>query len=141
MIYLYSVEVEWLKDREGEARADGIPNLSVGAPPEFKGRDGVWSPEHLFVASLESCFMLTFLAVAEASKLEFVSFRSSAKGRLEKIDKYQITEVTLKPLLVLRSRDDSEKALRVLEKAERNCFISNSIKAAIKIEPEITVAE
>jgi organic hydroperoxide reductase OsmC/OhrA len=58
--------------------------LQIDAPPEFKGHDGVWTSEHLFVASVNTCFMTTFLAIAENSKLEIVSFKAGATGKLEK---------------------------------------------------------
>lgn len=66
--------------------------------------EGIWSPEHLFVAAIESCLMTTFLAVAENSKLEFVSFSSHATGKLDKVDgKFMMTEVLLRPTLVIKT--------------------------------------
>lgn len=137
--YFYSTEVEWIGERRGHLRAPVLPNLQVDAPPEFKGHDGVWTPEHLFVAAVNSCFMTTFLAIAENSKLEFVSFSADAKGRLEKPDGrgFMMTEVILRPKLVISHARDAERAGRILEKAERSCLISNSIKTATRIEPEI----
>lgn len=58
--YLYKTEVEWTGERHGELRAPALPNLKVDAPPEFKGHEGVWTPEHLFVGPVNSCFMTTF---------------------------------------------------------------------------------
>ena len=83
--YYYTTEVEWTGERHGDLSAPVLPKLKVDAPPEFKGHEGVWTPEHLFVASVNSCFMTTFLAIAENSKLEFVSFSADAKGKLEKV--------------------------------------------------------
>ena len=74
--YFYTTEVEWTGERHGDLRAPVLPDMEVDAPPEFKGHDGVWTPEHLFVAAVNSCFMTTFLAIAENSKLEFVSGRN-----------------------------------------------------------------
>jgi len=100
--YFYRTEVEWTGERHGDLRAPVLPNLQVDAPPEFKGHDGVWTPEHLFVASVNTCFMTTFLAIAENSKLEVVSFKADAKGKLEKLDGqgFMMTEITLHPKLV-----------------------------------------
>ena len=81
--YYYTTEVEWTGERYGDLSVPVLPSLKVDAPPEFKGHEGVWTPEHLFVASVNSCFMTTFLAIAENSKLEFVSFTADAKGKLE----------------------------------------------------------
>ena len=68
-VFYYETEIEWTKEKEGQICGSSLPAVTVGAPPEFKGREGVWSPEHLFVASLNTCFMLTFLAIAENSKV------------------------------------------------------------------------
>jgi organic hydroperoxide reductase OsmC/OhrA len=83
-VFYYETEVEWKNGKEGQIGGPGLPAVSVDAPPEFKGRDGLWSPEQLFVASLNTCYMLTFLAIAENSKVPVVSFSSTAKGKLRK---------------------------------------------------------
>ena len=138
-VFYYETEIEWTKEKEGQICGQGLPAVTVGTPPEFKGREGTWSPEHLFVASLNTCFMLTFLAIAENSKVTLFSFSSTAKGKLEKVpgSNYQITEIVVKPRVVIASVSDLGRMPRILEKAKENCFISNSIKSAIKIEPEV----
>ena len=139
--YFYETELEWTREKEGQIKGAALPALSVGAPPEFKGREGQWTPEHLFVASINTCFMLTLLAIAANSKLPLVSFSSLAKGKLEKVPEagagYQITEVVIKPRIVVASIEDLERIPRVLEKARENCFISKSIKSTVKVEPQI----
>ena len=82
--------------------------------------------------------MTTFPAVAENSRLEFVSLSSNAIGRLDKVDgKYMMTEVVLRPRLVIRNAELTDKAKRVLEMSEKACLISNSIKSKIVFEPEV----
>src|SRR5690242_5897958 len=92
----YSTDVEWTGARRGSLRAQSLPTLSVDAPPEFKGHEGTWTPEHLFVGAVNSCFMTTFVAIAENSKLDFVSFKTAADGKLEKLEGqgFQMTELT-----------------------------------------------
>jgi len=138
-VFYYETEIEWTKEKEGRIKGPTLPPVSVGPPPEFKGREGQWTPEHLFVASINTCFMLTFLAIAENSKLPLVSFSSTAKGRLEKVpvSSYRITEVVIKPRIVIASVEDLGRLPKVLEKAKENCFISNSIKSTVKLEPQI----
>lgn len=137
--YFYETEIEWKGERRGELRATNLPAIKIDAPPEFKGHEGVWTPEHLFVASVNACFMTTFVAIAENSKLEVVSLRSTAKGKLEKVEGvgYQITEVVIRPVVIVRSGHDVGRAARIMEKAEKNCLITNSVKSAIRLEPEI----
>ena len=140
--YFYQTEVEWTGDRHGDLRSPVLPELRVDAPPEFKGHDGVWTPEHLFVAAVNSCFMTTFLAIAENSKLEFVSFSAGAKGKLEKLDGqgFIMTEVVLRPKLLISHARDAERASRILEKAEKHCLIANSIKTETKLQSEVSFA-
>jgi len=137
--YFYETEVEWKGERGGYLRSSNLPALQVAAPPEFQGLEGVWTPEHLYVAAVNLCFMTTFLAIAQNSKLEFVSFCASARGKLEKVEGvgFQITEIILRPRVVIPSPRDLDRAARILEKAEKSCLISNSIKTKVKLEPEI----
>ncbi len=137
--YFYENEVEWRGNKELKLSGGKLPVIEAGAPPEFKGRDGNWSPEQLFVASLNSCYTLTLLAIAEFSKVGLASLSCAAKGKLEKVQgsRYQITEITLKPRVVLAAANDIARMPRILEKAKENCFVSNSIKSAINIEPEV----
>ena len=140
--YFYTTEVEWTGERHGDLRAPVLPRLLVDAPPEFKGHDGVWTPEHLFVASVNTCFMTTFLAIAENSKLEFVSFSADARGKLEKLEGrgFIMTEVVLRPKLLISHARDAARASRILEKAEKHCLISNSIKTETRLQPEVSFA-
>jgi peroxiredoxin-like protein len=137
--YFYETEIEWKGEKDLKLASGKLPVIEAGAPPEFKGREGNWSPEHLFVASLNSCYTLTLLAIAEISKIPLVSVSSTAKGKLEKVQGggYQITEIVVKPRIVISSANDLTRMPRILEKAKENCFISNSIKGSIKIEPEV----
>ena len=84
--------------------------------------------------------MTTFLAIAEYSKLEFNSFDCSAEGILEKVDgKFLMTEITLKPVLVIEDDAKKDRALRILDKAERACLISNSIKTTVHLDAEVEI--
>ncbi len=137
--YFYETEIEWTGDKDVKLSGAKLPAIPAGAPPEFKGREGNWSPEHLFVASMNSCYALTLLAIAEFSKVSIVSLSSTARGKLEKVQGggYQITEITVKPRIVISSVNDLPRMPRILEKAKESCFVSNSIKSAITVEPEV----
>ena len=140
--HIYQVDVKWMADRIGEASSPELLNkIDVATPPQFpKGLEGVWSPEHFFTAAVNGCFMTTFLAIAENSKLSFTSFHCTADGKLEKVDgKYLMTEVVLKPILVIESESDIEKAERILQKSETACLISNSIKSKVSLITDVRV--
>jgi peroxiredoxin-like protein len=138
--HYYQVKVNWKKDRKGIASSASLHSpVEIATPPEFpKGVPGIWSPEHLLVAAANSCLMTTFLAIAENSKLEFLNFESNAIGKLEKVEgKYMISEITLSPVVSLKYEKDKEKAIKLLEKSEAACLISNSLKSRIILEPHI----
>lgn len=137
-MYLYHTSVKWTEQRKGLITCSGKPNVQVATPPEFKGHEGIWSPEDLFVASANICLMTTFLAVAEKAGLAFSSYESAAEGRLELVEgKFQFTEITLKPTITLKAGADAAKAKELIEKAEANCLISNSMKARVHLEAAI----
>ena len=137
--YFYETEIEWTGAKDLKLSGGKLPAIAAGAPPEFKGREENWSPEHLLVAALNSCYALTLLAITEFSKISVVSLSSTAKGKLEKVPGggYQMTEIAVQPRIVISSADNLSRMPRILEKAKENCFVSNSIKGTIKIEPEI----
>jgi peroxiredoxin-like protein len=143
-VHHYEVKVNWQSDRKGIMSSPVLNStMEVATPPEFaKGMPGIWSPEHLLVAAVNSCLMTTFLAIAENFKFDFINFESDSNGTLEKVDgKYMITEVLLSPILTILPDADKEKAIRILEKSEAACLISNSLKAKIIFKPQVKVAE
>lgn len=138
--HFFNVNLQWLNDRKGEISSPELASvIEVATPPPFaKGIEYIWSPEHLLTAAVNSCFMTTFLAIAENSKLEFTDFTCDAKGKLEQIEgKFLMTEVNLFPKLVLKNETDKDKALRILQKSEAACLISNSIKSKVTLEPTV----
>jgi peroxiredoxin-like protein len=144
MEHVYEVSVKWQADRKGVMSSPVLnEKVEVATPPQFPtGMEGIWSPEHLFVAAVNSCLMTTFLSIAENSKLDFISFDSKASGKLEQIDgKYMMSEVTLMPVVTLADEHNKERAERVLQKSEANCLISNSVKSTIIFKPEIKIAQ
>ncbi|MDC8450145.1 MAG: OsmC family protein [Nitrospira sp.] len=137
-VYLYQTAVKWTEQRKGVISCAGKPDVQVATPPEFKGHEGMWSPEDLFVASANVCLMTTFLAVAERAGLAFTAYESTAEGRLELVEgKFQFTAITIRPTITLKSDADTANAKELIEKAEQNCLISNSMKATVALEPTI----
>ncbi|MCC7331414.1 MAG: OsmC family protein [Flavobacteriales bacterium] len=140
--HTYNVSLKWEEGRKGVLSSPELPTrFEVATPPEFdKGIPGIWSPEHLFTSSVLSCFMTTFLAVAEFSKLDFQTFECSAEGVLDKVDgKFLMTEINLTVHLKINDEAHTEKAQRILEKSESACLISNSIKSKVNLICNIKV--
>lgn len=141
--HTYDVELNWDEGRQGTLSSDTLSEtIEVATPPEFPGGvEGTWSPEHLFVASVSSCFMTTFTAIAEYSKLKYEALKVPAIGTMSnESGKFVMTEIILRPELVIMDEGQKDKALRVLQKAEEACLITRSIKTEVKLEPEVLVA-
>lgn len=141
-MYTYEVNLKWKGKRKGLLSSPVLPqNIEVATPPEFpKGIEEIWSPEHLFIASINSCLLTTFLSIAENSKLQFISFDSKSVCNVDMIDgKYTITEIILQPKLVIPYSQKPERARHILEMSEKACIISGAIKANIRLEPEIII--
>lgn len=140
--YLYGVNAKWQAKTQGIIEGEsGVAPLSFSAPEEFQGEAGFWTPERFFLAAIASCFITTFRAVAELSKFEPLGLEVSAEGTVEKGEGgFSFTRATLKPRLDVERAADLQRGERLLEKTERACLVSRSVKTDIHIEPVVEVA-
>jgi organic hydroperoxide reductase OsmC/OhrA len=139
--FRYQNDLVLKSNRRGTMISAGKHEVVVGSPPEFRGEEGLWSPEDLLVGALNTCLMLTFISYASHKGLEIVSYESHAEGLLENVDgKYRVTEITVEPRIALKSEGDIERAREMMKSAKEGCFISNSITATMKLDPQFRVA-
>ncbi len=140
-IFRYETQVRWESGRSGEMCSAGKPDLKISSPPEFKGEPGFWTPEDLFVASVNACTMTTFLAYAQHKNLQLVGYASEAEGVLENVDgKYRFTTITLHPHVAVKSEEAIPQARAILEDAHKGCLITNSTTAEVKLFPQFHVS-
>ena len=141
--FFCKVNVEWKREKMGILKSEGFHDIDIATPPKFGGHPGLWTPEHLYVASLTSCFMSTFLSIAEISNLNFLSFQLSGEGKLEEIEPFKkiISEIKLKPVITVGSEALKKRAEKLVKKAHENCIIANSMKTTVEVEPLIIVKE
>ena len=129
-----TVEPEGLVD----LTADGLATIASGPPLDFGGSGTDWSPEDLLVAAVADCFVLSFRAIAGASRYDFTGLKCTATGTLDKVERaMQFTEMKIKATLTIPADADAGRAQRLLEKAEHTCFITNSLKVEPVLETEI----
>ncbi|RFA26400.1 osmotically inducible protein OsmC [Alkalilimnicola ehrlichii] len=131
------------------ARLDGsvpvestdLDTLETTAPPEFDGPAGYWSPETMLTGAVASCFVLSFRAVAQASKFHWEQLTVEVEAVLDQVDKVtRFTHFTVKPCLTVADGTDTERAKVLLEKAERVCLVNNSLSAEITLVPNVVIA-
>lgn len=137
--------VEWLRSgefryeaysRNHTVRFDGIsvPGSAAPAniPPSSATGPGV-DPEQGFVASLSACHMLWFLHLACQKKLVVESYVDEAVGIL---DKTWMSRVTLRPRVAFSGTKPTEDEHAALHRwAHEKCFIANSVKTEVIVEP------
>ena len=140
-LHEYSTSVTWTERKNGKLESPGLPTVPTGAPPDFGGDGSVWSPEHFFVASAEACAMGSFLAIAGFSNLEVSGWRSSAWGKVEKVEGqgYLFTKLVIDAEVRVKRESDVQKAERVLLKAEKNCLVTKSMKTPVEFRYKIEV--
>jgi len=118
--------------------SQGLTDIESAGPAEFGGPGDLWSPETLLVAAIADCFILTFRAIARASKMEWVNLNCTVEGVLDRVDKVtQFTEFKIGAVLEVSKDIDEAKAQRLLEKAEASCLITNSMKSEVHLVAEI----
>ena len=121
--------------------SDGVADLPSAPPAEFGGPGDQWSPESLLVASVADCFILSFRAIARASRLDWNSVSCNVDGTLDRIDRVtQFTGFKVSATLHVPLGSNEEKAQRLLQKAEHACLITNSLKAESELEATVHVA-
>ncbi|MBN1353783.1 MAG: OsmC family protein [Candidatus Omnitrophica bacterium] len=140
--FIYRTEVSWTEEKKGILCSPGKPSIEVATPPEFKGHEGMWTPEELFVASVNICIKTTFLHYARKSDFKFLSYESGAEGILENTGgQFMFSLIKVRPRIKVGSESQIEKAKELIELSEKNCLISNSIKSKVEVEPEISTGE
>jgi organic hydroperoxide reductase OsmC/OhrA len=122
---------------------DGGQTVTATAAPAYLGNPAHVDPEEAFVASLSSCHMLTFLAIACKQKFVLDSYEDEAVGHLEKNadGKLAITRVELHPKI--KWRDGREPSAEELDEmhhaAHENCFVANSVKTEVTVQCPLPV--
>jgi organic hydroperoxide reductase OsmC/OhrA len=134
-VFRYETALEWTGGRTCTVQAPGREALVVTPPEAFPGADSSrWSPEHLFVAALESCTMLSFLAHCSHNGVEVVSYRAQATGDLARREadrRYAFKRVTMIVTATVAG-GHAPLAQSLTAKAERDCFVSASTTAEIE---------
>lgn len=140
-IHYFETDLVWKEGKIGELSSPVLDDrITCATPPEFpNGVPNIWSPEHLYAAAINSCFMATFLAIAENSRVEFDAFECKTQIKLEVVEgKFLITQAEVRPSITLRHPEkDSDRVMRVLDKSKAHCLVTNSMKTEVEVLPAI----
>lgn len=115
-----------------------LASLETAAPAEFGGPGDLWSPETMLTGAVANCFILSFKAIARASKLEWSRLSCDVEGVLERVEKtLEFTQMRLRVSLAIPATTDAARARLLLEKAEQSCLITNSMTSSNTLQIDI----
>ncbi|MES1213937.1 MAG: OsmC family protein [Bacteroidota bacterium] len=139
--FFFEVQLNWLEGKRGILSAkDASGTIHVATPPEFGGEGNPWSPEHLFLSSISSCFMTTFLGFAQQCYFEISRMECEVVGQIEIVDgKYKFTTINLYPRIYIEDESLREKAGEAVAKTHKYCLITNSVNADIFYHTQVLI--
>jgi organic hydroperoxide reductase OsmC/OhrA len=128
-------------DRSHEAHAPPADaTLQMSADPAFRGTPDLLNPEQLLVMAAASCQLLSFLAVAARARVDVVDYQDDAEGEMPEDERpMRITRITLRPRITVRGDVNEERIQHLVEVGHRECFIANSLKTDVVVEPEVWI--
>ena len=130
----YSRRHEWRFDGGAEVVASASPEVVQQPMSDPTGVD----PEEALVASVSACHMLWFLSLAQAEGLDIISYADEAEGAMGRLapGKIGLTRITLRPAIAFAGAAPVPEILdRLHHQAHERCFIANSLKTEIVVEP------
>jgi organic hydroperoxide reductase OsmC/OhrA len=140
-VFTYQAELHWQGGHTASVSSGTRPELPVSPPEDFPGGEHErWSPEHLFLAALQSCTMLSFLAHCVHNDLDVEEYSATTSGSIERRQadqRYAFTHVEME-VRVGMAPGHAEGARALTDKAERDCFITASTTAAVAHDWKIT---
>lgn len=142
--YYFEVQLDWQEGKKGLLTAADVKgSIEVATPPQFSGGvPHIWSPEHLFLSSLSSCLMTTYLAIAEKKRLNVCDFSCNAIGQIQLVEGHlEFTTINLFPKIYVEKEADIPVANEVLLKTYKHCIIANSIKPLLVHHGEVLIGK
>ena len=139
--FLFQVQLNWLSAQQGLLSAKDVHGtLHVATPPSFGGEGKPWTPEHLFLGAISSCFMTTYLAFKNKMGFEISDLECEAIGQIELVEgKYKFSHIDLYPRVYISNEILREKASMAMEKTHKYCLISNSVNADIYYHSQVLI--
>jgi len=139
-IVTHKAVVTWDDKKEAFLCSLGKKTIEIAASPESKKHEGIWTPEELFIASVEGFLKDSFVNHAKRNSFNFLSYETKAEGTIEKIgDKLVFSEIKINPKIAVKLNSQIKKAKELIGLAEKDCFVSDFITAKITVYPEIKV--
>ena len=134
----YKIKASAERDGDTALSCDQLGTIPCASPAEFGGPGNRWSPETLLVASIAGCFILSFRAIARASKFQWNSLKCDVEGTLDRVEgTMKFTKFMVHATLDVPQDANEALAHRLLEKAEKTCLVTNSLSDDTQLDAEV----
>jgi organic hydroperoxide reductase OsmC/OhrA len=148
MAHTYPFSITWTGStmadpytRDAVAAAPGKVSFPLSSAAEYAGSAERWNPEDLLGVALANCHMLTFLALCAKTRTEVLGYEDAAESVLDTVEKVTwISEIHLRPTIKVAKGTDAAKVKELFEKAHKYCFVANSIKSKVTMDPVVVEA-
>jgi organic hydroperoxide reductase OsmC/OhrA len=148
-VHRYHVRCEWsgttsvgydAYDRTHTATIAPRASFALSSDPAFRGNAQLMNPEQLLVLAAVSCQLLSFLAVAARARIDVMHYEDNGEGEMPEDDKpVRITTIVLRPSIRVAAGPTEARVRHLVEVAHRECYIANSLRTEIRIEPTIII--
>jgi len=131
----YRVQASGPDSGDLRVSSQSVSDLTIAAPAEFDGPGDRWSPETLLVAAVASCLIMTFRSIAKASRFDWTSLDCHVDATLDKAeDGRRFTAFAIQADLTVPEEGMETRAQKLLEKAEKLCLITNSLRGETHLQ-------
>jgi len=141
--HAYRVAAWWTSGLTGIAKSDMAPDaIQFTSPPESGGLEGRWTTEELLLASITGCFTTTFRSIASSAQFEFTDLEAEAIAKVHKVGSaFYFDDIVVRPVVKIANFEECDRALDLLDKAERMCLVSRALDFPVRFEPQVQVIE
>jgi organic hydroperoxide reductase OsmC/OhrA len=115
-------------------------SLRLSGDPSFGGDATLLNPEQLVVLAAASCQLLSFLAVAARARIDVRRYEDEGEGTMPEDDPpTRLTSIVLRPTIWVAAGPTEERIAHLVEVAHRECYVSNSLRTDIRVQPTIII--
>ncbi len=119
-------------------KSPGLEPIDTAPPAEFGGPGNVWSPETLFAGAVADCYILSFRAISQARKFEWINLECDVDAILDKPERSAVfTQLIIKARLTIATGGDRAEAEKLMKRAKDICLVTNSMTAEKVLEVEV----
>ncbi len=133
----YEVRLDGRGDATAVLRAEGRPEIVGGAPPEFGGEAGSWSPEHLLLSALALCLKTTFDSFLARARLAVSGYESRVAATLDKTEAGLVFTAIVVEVEVKAAEADHPRLEQLLQSAKKHCIVSNALRAPVELRARV----